>query len=150
MKFKLFNVLAVCLATLGGLAASQAAYGYSVKGQINLEQLQHLVCVKEGQHLLCDMDKSGERDSESAHQGAVKEVKAAQSLKSSTVNIVPQLLSPVQQKSMANIVLWISYLVPCSTCLGIFLYDKHSAYRSTLINEQIKMLESIWEQNSQH
>jgi hypothetical protein len=109
-----------------------------------------LISVKEEHNLLRDIEKSGERASESAQQQAVKEVKATEKLKSSTVNDVPQLLSPAQQKSIANIALWIGYLVPCGACLGIFLYDKYYAYRSALLKEQIDMLERLWKQTSQH
>jgi hypothetical protein len=150
MKFKLFNLLALYLATLGGLAASQPAFGHSVERQLNGEQRQPLICVKDGQHLLCDIDKSGASDSHSAHQRAVKEVKAAVDIKSSTVNFAPQILSPAQQKSIADILLWFGYLLPFGTCLGILLYDKYCAYRSARLNQQIEMLESLWKQTSQH
>jgi len=146
MKFKLFNLL-VYLATLGGLAASQPAFGHSVERQINGEQ-GPLICVKERQHLLCDIDKNGASDSHSADQRAVKEVKAAVDIKSSTVNFAPQLLSPAQQKSIADILLGFGYLLPFSTCLGILLYDKYCAYRSAMLNQQIEMLESLWKQTS--
>ena len=149
MKFKLFNLLAVCLATSGGLALSQAAFGHSVERHLNVEQVQHLVCVKEGQHLLCDIEKSGKHDTESAYQGPVKEVKAPLDLKSSTVNVVSQGLSPAQQKSIANILLGIGYVIPCSTCLGMFLYDKYCAYRSAVLKEQLEILERVWKQTAQ-
>jgi hypothetical protein len=150
MKLKVFNLLALCFVTSGSLTPSQAAFGHSVERQINVEQAQHLISVKEEHNLLRDIEKSGERASESAQQQAVKEVKATEKLKSSTVNDVPQLLSPAQQKSIANIALWIGYLVPCGACLGIFLYDKYCAYRSALLKEQIDMLERLWKQTSQH
>lgn len=173
MKFKLFNLTLVCLASLGGLALSQVAFAQSVERQINPEQAQHLICVKEGQHLLCDIKKSGERDSlrdsdstlrepqggtssplkyasrELPHQGTVKDAKAAVNLKSSTVNAVPPLLSPAQQTSIANILLWFGYLLPCGVCLGIFLYDKYCAYRSALLKQQIEILERMWQQSTQ-
>jgi hypothetical protein len=150
MKFKLFNLTLVCLATLGGLAPDQAAFAQGVEQQINPEQAQHLICVKEGQHLLCDIKKSGERQQQSAHQGVVKEAKAPVSLKSSTVNGVPQLLSPAQQTLIANILLGIGYLLPCGVCLGIFLYDKYYAYRSAVLKEQIEFLERLWQQSTQY
>jgi hypothetical protein len=70
--------------------------------------------------------------------------------KPSSANVVPQVLSPAQQKSIANIALWIGYLLPCGACLGIFLYDKYSAYRSAILKEQIEMLERLWKQTHQH
>ena len=150
MKFKLFNLTLVCLATLGGLAPTQAVFAQGVEQQINPEQAQHLICVKAGQHLLCDIKNSEEREQQSAHPGAVKEAKAAVNLKSSTVSGVSQLLSPAQQTLMANIFLGIGYLLPCGVCLGIFLYDKYRAYRCALLQEQIEFLERLWQQSTQH
>ena len=146
MKFKFFNLLLICLATSGGLAPSQATFAQSVERQINVEQPQHLVRVKEGQHLLYDRN----RESQSVNQATVKEVKAVVDPKPSSANVVPQVLSPAQQKSIANIALWIGYLLPCGACLGIFLYDKYSAYRSAILKEQIEMLERLWKQTHQH
>ncbi len=150
MKFKLFNLTLVCLATLGGLASSQAAFAQGVEQQINPEQAEHLICVKAGQHLLCDIKNSEEREQQLAHRGAVKQAKAAVPLKTSTDNVVPQLLSPAQQRLMANILLGIGYLLPCGVCLGIFLYDKYRTYRCALLQEQIEFLERLWQQSTQH
>lgn len=142
MKFKLFNLLTVCLATSGLLAPAQAAFGYS-------EEPQHLVCVKEAQHLLCEVETSRERDRSSApNQGAGKEAKATESLKSSNVTVVPPLLTPAQLGSIANILIWFSYLVPCGLVLGIFLYDKYCVYRAAVLNEQIETLERLWQYGS--
>jgi hypothetical protein len=149
MKFKLFNLLTVCLATSGLLAPAQAALADSVERQMNVEEAQHLVCVKEAQHWLCEVEKSGERDSESApNQGAVKEAKATESLKSSALTVVPPLLTPAQQGTIANILLWFSYLLPCGLGLGIFLYDKYCVYRAAVLSEQIETLERLWQYES--
>jgi hypothetical protein len=150
IKSKLFNLLTVCLATSGLLAPAQAAFGNSTEGQIKLEQAQHLVCVKQGEHLLCDVEKSSEPDQESRRQLAtVNERQATDTLKSSTVTVVPQLLSPAEQGSIANLLIWIGYLLPCGLALGIFLYDKYSAYRSAILHEQIERLERLWKQSTQ-
>ena len=166
IKFRLFNLLTVCLATSGLLAPGQAAFGHSVKRQINLEEAQHLVCVKEGEHLLCDIDTSSQRNSLGESHAAnapsyantsqewtpsqevVGGAKATESLKSSTVAVVPQLLTPAQQGSIANILLGFGYLLPCGTCLGIFLYDKYCGYRVAVLNKQIESLERLWKQST--
>lgn len=149
MKFKLFNLLTVCLATSGLLAPAQAAFGQSVERQMNLEEAQHLVCVKQAQHLVCDVETSKEPNSESApNQGAVKSAKVTESLKSSTVTVVPQLLTPAQQGSISNILIWFSYVLPCGLVLGILLSDKYCAHRSAVLNEQIEFLERLWQYGS--
>jgi hypothetical protein len=159
IKSKLFNLLSVCLATWGFLAPAQSAFGNSGEGQISLEQAQHLVCVKRGEHLPCDVDNSSKPDflpdsvasSESAkNQATANELQAADSLQSSTRSVVPQLLSPAQQGAIANIILGFTYLVlPTGLVLGIYLHDKYSAYRSAVLNEQIERLERLWKQTTQ-
>ncbi|GAC1492885.1 MAG: hypothetical protein NVS2B14_05780 [Chamaesiphon sp.] len=132
IKAKFFNLITVCLATSGLLAPAQVAFGYSTERQINLEQAQHLACVKEGQHLLCNVEP----------QGAV--------VSPSSIDIVLPLPNPAQQKSIANILLWFSYILPCGICLGIFLYDRYCATRTAALQQQIEVLEKLWQQSTQH
>lgn len=117
MKLRLFNLLTVFLAASGLLTLSQAALGQSKSRQNNVAEEEHLVCVKQAQQLLCHPDISGERE------------------------VVPQLLSPQQQKLIENILLWLSYLLPGGLILGIFLSDNYHAYRSTVLKRQIELLE---------
>jgi hypothetical protein len=146
MKRQPFYLLTVCIAISGGLLIpSKAALSYSVERQSNPEQAQHLVCRKEGEHFLCNVEKR-----ESPDQDAVKKIQSTDKLKSSTVNSFPQLLSSDQQRVIVNILLGLGFLIPCGTLLGIFLYDKYYAYRSAVLKEQIELLERLWKQTSQH
>ncbi len=105
MKFKLFNLLTVFLATSGLLTPAQAAV----------------------------VDHSLERQI------------ATQSYKSSPVTVVPPLVSPAQQKSIADILLVLIYFVlPGGLVLGMFLYDKYYIYRAGVIQEQIDLLERLY------
>ena len=167
IKITLFNLLTVCLATSGWLASGSAAWGEGVERQINVEEAQHLIGVKEGNHLLCDVETSSQIKSlghspaanapsyantsqkSLPSQGVVGEAKANESLASSTLTVMPQLLNPAQQGSIANILLGVGYLLPCGICLGIFVYDKYCAYRVTVLNKQIESLEKVWEQSTQ-
>ncbi len=151
MKCQPFYLLTVCIAVSGGLLIpSQAAFSHSVERQLNLEQAQHLVCRKEGQHFLCNVENREERNRELANQDAVKRIQSSEKLKSSTVNVVPQLLTSDQQRGIVNILLGLGFLIPCGALLGIFLYDKYCAYRSAVLREQIELLERLWKQTSQH
>lgn len=171
IKFTLFNLLTVCLATSGWLVSGSAAWGHSVERQINVEEAKHLICVKEGKHLLCDFETISQLNSlEHSHaantpsyantsqeplpnQKVGGEAKANERLtsstSSSTVTVVPQILTSAQQESIANMLLGFGYLLPCGICLGIFLYDKYCAYRVTVLNKQIESLEKVWEQSTQ-
>jgi len=147
MKFQLFNLLTFCLATSGFLAPAQAASVQSGSLPINIGEAERLVCVKEAAHLVCNVEKSGQHQSGS-NQAAAKSEQTTQSLKSSNAIVVPQLLNPQEQKSTANILLWLSYLLPCGLVLGIFLADSCCAYRSNMIKQQIELLEKLWQSGS--
>lgn len=154
MKLKPFNLITVFLATSGLLVPAQVAFGRSL-AQTNLEEAQHLVCIKQGQHFLCDVEKSGQHDRVSdsvpaarERQAADKEVKPTQSGES-TDTVVPQLLSSTQQETIANILIGFIYLVlPCGLGLGIFLYNKYRVHRAAIIQEQIELLEKLWQYGS--
>ena len=148
MKFKFFNLLTVCLATSGLLAPAQSAFGDIVEPQMNTEP-QHFVCVKQAQHFVCDLENSGKRDrSLASNQGSVNEAKATESLNSSNVVTVVPSLTPTQQESVANIFIWLTYLLPLGLGLGLFLYDKYWAYRSAVLHKQIDLLERLWQYSS--
>lgn len=151
MKYQPFYLLTICISISGWLLIpSKAAFSYSVEQQLNLEQPQHLVCQREGQHFLCDLEQRRKRDGEWADQNAVKNIQSSNTLKSSKVNVVPQLLSSEQQRVIVNILLGFGFLVPCGALLGISLYDKYCTYRSAVLKEQIELLERLWQQTSQH
>lgn len=159
IKLKLFNLLTLCLATSGLLAPSRAAFAYSVQQQMNADKVQHLVCVKEEQRLVCEVDRSRESkapqdaatDSEStSDQEAVKSNEAAEFVQSSGVTGTQQLLTPDQQGAIANILLGFIYLVlPSGLCLGIFLYNRYSTYRTAMLHKQVETLERLWNQSTQ-
>ncbi|MBD2003969.1 hypothetical protein [Funiculus sociatus] len=140
MKFKL-NFLAACLAAWGLLACASASAA-SVEPVLDAEQVQHLSCVKQGERLLCEVEKTSDR--------ASAPNQAPESLKSSTVTINLQMLTPQEQESLANILLWLTYLIPSGACVGILLYDKYCLHRTTALNQKIEVLEKLWKQTTQN
>lgn len=140
MKFK-FNFLAACLAASGLLACASASAA-SVEPLLDAEQVQHLSCVKQGERLLCEVEKTSDR--------ASAPNQAAESLKSSTVTINLQMLTPQEQESLANILLWLTYLILGGACVGVVLYDKYCLDRATALTQKIEVLEKLWKQTSQN
>ena len=139
-KFK-FNFLAACLVA-SGLLASASASAASVEPLLDAEQVQHLSCVKQGERLLCEVEKTSDR--------ASAPNQTPESLKSSTVTINLQMLTPQEQESLANILLWLTYLIPSGACVGILLYDKYCLHRATALNQKIEVLEKLWKQTTQN
>ncbi len=155
MKTKLFNLITVFLATSGWVVPAQAAIvGHTLERHTDVEEAQHLICVKEAQHFLCDFESG--REAQKAHplgyhqgtsnKGDVESAKAIQNHNSSHTTVVPPLLSPAQQKSVADLLLgFIYFVLPGGLVLGIFLYDKYCVYRAAVIKKQIESLERLWQ-----
>jgi hypothetical protein len=134
-KMQLFSFLATSVATFGLFAPTQAAFGYSGAQQTNLAETQHLDCVKkDAQHLLCKVEPQNQ-----------KAVQVTQSDKSA--QLLPHL-SSAQSSRLANFFIWLSFLIPSGVCLGFFLHHEYSAYRTTVLNRQIELLERLWQYDS--
>ena len=149
MRLKLFNLTTVFLATSGLLAPVQVAFGRSLPEHTETDALQHLVCVKEKQHLLCDIDNSEKRNSQAEqNQGTANETKATGS-NASTDAALTQIVTPTEQESIANLLLIFIYLVlPSGLGLGIFLHNRYCVHRAAAIQKQIALLEKLWQHGS--
>lgn len=137
---KIFNLLTVCVAATALLAPTQGAF--AATRQINSEEAQHLMCVKQGQHLLCDVEANTKQ--ELAASPSSQEDQLNQSLTSSKV----QPWTDSQQGMIANQLLWLSYLLPVGLLLRVFLSERYSDYRESVLNKHIKTLEKLWKQHS--
>ncbi|WP_146141083.1 hypothetical protein [Stenomitos frigidus] len=64
--------------------------------------------------------------------------------------VSPKLLSAAQMERIADILLGLFYFVlPVGLGLGIFLHDRYQQHRASILEEQIKLLEKLWEQSPQ-
>ncbi len=136
---KIFNLLTVCVAATAFLAPTQGAF--AATRQINSEEAQHLMCVKQGQHLLCDVEAKTKQELAAT---SIQKDQLNQSLNSSQV----QPWTDSQQGMIANQLLWLSYLLPGGLLLRIFLSERYSDYRESVLNKHIKTLEKLWKQHS--
>lgn len=148
MNFKLFSLL-IPLAASALLTPVEKAFGQTVH-QMNVEEVQHLVCVKKIQYLRCTAEKSKERNQ---NQGAVQKSKATETNKSSLVTVVPAQ-NPNQQRSgnqkinqywTTNTIAGLILLIfVCSSGLRLFLYKKYRTNRVTVLRQNIETLERLW------
>jgi hypothetical protein len=135
MKPKLFNLITVFLATSGLLTSASAAFGQSLHPQpVKQGEVEHLACVKQAQQLICQQETSKAQESDLAPKQGV--------------NAAPQPINPQTQKLTAKVLIWLSYLLPTSLILGIFLFDAYGSYRSAALKRQIDLLEKLWQSSS--
>ncbi|MBV8884192.1 MAG: hypothetical protein JO235_09375 [Chroococcidiopsidaceae cyanobacterium CP_BM_RX_35] len=133
MKPRLFYLITVFLATSGLLTSTQAAFGITQPQQMKRGEVEHLTCVKQAHQLTCQEEISGEQSRATSKQAGLA---------------APQSLSPQAQKLAAKVLIWLSYLLPSSLLLWIFLSNGYSAYRSAVLKQQIERLEKLWQSSS--
>lgn len=143
MNFKLFFLISLTTSAL--LTSVEKAFGQT-GSQINVKEVQHLVCVKEVQYLRCTVERSKEHNQ---NQDAVK---TTESSYSSLATVVPAQ-NPPQQTSVTQInqhwntntiVGFILLIFACSSGLGLFLYKKYRTNRATVLCQNIEALERLW------
>ncbi len=138
MKVKFLNVLTVCLVTFAvlspGLVVLSVVWG------------RHIELVKT-QNLACEFKKNSADDTTFSPQIASTNSSQSQSsIQLSERNAVNQVLTAVEQYKLAAILQWFVLLTPIFVGLGIIVYDRYLVYRAALLQEQIEMLERLWQQ----
>ena len=78
---------------------------------------------------------------------SAKSQRISESLNSSTAS--GQLLTSTQQAMIADNLLWLAYLLPAGLLLRLFLSDRYSEYRESVLKEQIKTLEKLWQHSTE-
>lgn len=67
---------------------------------------------------------------------------------STTAPIAPQFFTPAEQAAIANALIGLGFLLPIGLGLGIFLSDRYTHYRATLLKQHIETLERIWQESN--
>lgn len=120
-KSQVFTFLTVCLAASALFTPTQSAVAAATNGT------QHLICIKSGEHLICDEANTKNPNQELASN-----------------NSIAQPFNSTQQDFLAKNLLWLSYMLPGSLILVMFLHESYAGYRSAVLSEQIQALERVW------
>lgn len=144
MNFKLFSFL-ISLAAAVSLAPTEKAFGQP-QHQMNVGEVQHLICVREPEYLRCNVETTKE-----LNQDALQKAKATENSKFA-LTVVPAQ-NPDQQRSVDQINQYqttnsvdglIFLIVVCSSGLGLFLYKHYRTNRVTVLRQNIEVLERLW------
>jgi hypothetical protein len=126
-----------------GLAASSVLIATAALGQPSVTQsnnrVQHLTCVEEGKHLVCDVQPEPVNHSTAAEQSDLAKTK--------TEHATTALINPQTDEAIANFLLGACYIgMPLSLVLAFWLYGKHDNRRAVKLKEQVELLERIWKE----
>ncbi|MBD2773895.1 hypothetical protein [Iningainema tapete] len=135
MKCKLIKFLTVCFVTLVVFSPGILVFSFV------WEQHQSLV---QTQHVACEVNHSS-TDITSTSQSTELELEPSKaSIKKNNFDIV-KLLSCLQQYQIFKIMQWIVLLFPLILVISIIVYDKYLVYRANIFQQQVEMLEKLWQ-----
>ncbi|MBW4631327.1 MAG: hypothetical protein KME30_05320 [Iphinoe sp. HA4291-MV1] len=136
MKFKLVQLLTVCIVTFMLLSPGLMIFSIVWERHIELIQTKDLAC-EPSQNCT---DKVGVAPKE--------EIKSSQdrsNVEFSATNFVDQSLK-TKPDQFVKILQWFFLLFPIILGILILLYDRYLIYRATVFQQQVEMLEKLWRQ----
>ncbi|MGB3654440.1 MAG: hypothetical protein WBA41_24970 [Rivularia sp. (in: cyanobacteria)] len=132
INLKLVNVLAVCLIALTVISPSLTVFGLVWKKHIEFVEMQQNI--------------------PSYNQSMESECFVGTQLNSLTNSDVSNLYpNPDRTKlnlsgdSQIRLWRWLYLFVPFCIVTGIYLYDRYLVYRANLFQQQVEMLEKLWQ-----
>lgn len=134
MKFKLVQFLTVCLVTVLVLSPELVVFSMVWERHMELVQTKSLACQLNQSHtseigLTSTQDKS-EQDRSNVHFAT---------------NFVKQSLAKTEQYKIVKILRWFFLLFPIFLGTLVFLYDRYLIYRAAVFQQQVEMLERLWQ-----
>ncbi|AFZ27505.1 hypothetical protein Cylst_5494 [Cylindrospermum stagnale PCC 7417] len=137
MKVKLLNVLTVCVVTLAVLSPGLVVFGVIWGRHIELVKTQNLSCEVNhnsiGTHALAP------------HPDGTHPSQYQASTKLSNRTFLRRLQMATEHYQIATILQWLCLFTPICIGLGIIGYDRYLVYRAAVLQEQIEMLERLWQ-----
>jgi hypothetical protein len=139
MKSKLLNVLTVCLVAYAVVSPGLVVF------RLVWEKHTEFVKTQKSTHEvnklnLKDASLSIPKISENSSQALVEK-------KLPNRKFVNQMLTNVEHYKLLIILQWFIILIPVFIGLGIIIYDRYLMYRAGILQEQIEMLERLWQQS---
>lgn len=139
MKVKLIHVLTVCLVTLTVLSPGLVVFSVVWGRHTELVKTQNLDCEYKNSSAN-NAILSPQADSKNSSPDRV-------SIQYFDRNCTHQVLTTVEQYKLAAILQWFILLTPIFIGLGIIVYDRYLVYRAAVLQQQIEMLERLWQQS---
>lgn len=135
MKFKLVQFLTVCLVTVLVLSPELVVFSMVWERHMELVQTKSLACELNRSHtsevgLTRTQEEKSEQDTSNVH---------------SATNFVKQSLANTEQYKIVKILRWFFLLFPIFLGTLVFFYDRYLIYRAAVFQQQVEMLERLWQ-----
>ncbi len=135
MRSRIVNILIVCLVTLAVLSPGIVVFGVIWGRHIEL---------LETKNLSYEVNQIGvsETTNNLLHPSLLTTKQEA-----TKPNTSQEILSTTEQYKIATMLEWFFLFVPICVGFGILFYDRYLVYRAAVLQEQIEMLERLWQQS---
>jgi hypothetical protein len=144
-KSRFARVLSISLAA-AGLLISTPSFAQDAPAEANPSK-QQLSCATVGQRL-CDVQKPGQPSQSKTFEPYAGN--ASKTVASTPVKRTA-LFTPELDETLANVMLWISFLsLPIGMSVAIWRYDQHAREQMVKLTEQMATLERIWQNTEAH
>lgn len=139
MKCKFVKILTVCLITLAVLSPEVVVFGVVWDRHMSLVQIQHLSC--KGNQI-----STGKLAFYPKQEDLVSD-RDQTSNKYFNANFVEQFLTFTEHYKIVKIMQWLFLFIPIFLGILTLVYDRYLMYRAAIFQQQVEMLEKLWQQS---
>lgn len=137
MKFKLVQFLTVCLVTVLVLSPELVVFSMVWERHMELVQTKSLACELNQSHT-SEVGLTPTQEDKKLEQDRFN-------LQLSATSFVKQSLTNTKQYTIVKILQWFFLLFPIFLGTLVFFYDRYLVYRAAVFQQQVEMLERLWQ-----
>ncbi|KAB8334403.1 hypothetical protein SD80_008390 [Scytonema tolypothrichoides VB-61278] len=138
MKLKLVQLLTVCTVTLVVLSPEIVVF--------SMVWERHMELLAQTNHSTCEVNPNSTSKVELALQEGTNSYQDSSHVEFSVTNFVKQSLNHKTQDKIVKILQWFLLVFPIILGILVFLYDRYLVYRAGVFQQQVEMLERLWQQ----
>ena len=134
MRSRIVNIITVCLVTLAVLSPGVVVFGIVWERHIELLEIKNSTYA---------VNQIGKDTADEALSQSLLTTKQ----EDPKPNPAQEMLTTVEQYKIATLLEWFFLFFPICIGLAILFYDRYLVYRAAVLQEQIEMLERLWQQS---
>jgi hypothetical protein len=134
MRSRIVNIITVCLVTLAVLSPGVVVFGIIWGRHIELLEIKNSTYA---------VNQIGKNTTDEALNQSLLTTQQ----EDTKPNPAQEMLTTIEQYKIATLLEWFFLFFPICIGLAILFYDRYLVYRSAVLQEQIEMLERLWQQS---
>ncbi|PMB46926.1 hypothetical protein CEN39_25345 [Fischerella thermalis CCMEE 5201] len=148
MRLQMSKFFIVCLLTLIVLSPELVVLSVVWEQHMQLVEIQHLTCkLEQMQTGVFRIIGSQNTDLLTPEQECQKFAHDTNNIKIFDTNFLHILLTYTQIYKVVDLLKWFFLLFPIVLGIFFFLYDRYLVYRAGIFQQQVEMLEKLWQES---